>query len=230
MTTLASKGLCTVGVQACIGHAHSVCICLNSVANLVPTLVVALPAPTAPLLNLARRKAVQWQIEAAPTAPVGRDLVHAKKPNTLKGVRALANSLFDPGREGFLSGEIDWDTAVIKVALVRSYTFSAAHKFVSEVTGAGGTLVATSAALAGKTVTTGVADANDVTFTAVASGAAISAIIIFQSSAVTGGADVAATSQRLIAYIDTGTGLPVTPNGGDITVTWDNGANKIFKL
>lgn len=27
---------------------------------------------------------------------------------------------------------------------------------------------------------------------------------------------------RLIAYIDTGvTGLPVTPNGGDINITWD---------
>lgn len=142
----------------------------------------------------------------------------------------MADALFDPGREGFLAGEIDWDTATIKVALVRGYTFSAAHKFVSEVTGAGGTLVATSAALASKTVTSGVADAADVSFTAVAAGAAITSIIIFQSSAVTGGADVAATSQRLIAYLDSVTGLPVTPNGGDINLTWDSGANRIFKL
>jgi hypothetical protein len=142
----------------------------------------------------------------------------------------MANALFDPGREGFLAGEIDWDTAVIKMALVRGYTFSAAHKFVSDVTGAGGTLVATSAALASKTITSGVADAADVTNTAVASGAAIPAIVIFQSSAVTGGSDVAATAQRVIAYIDTATGLPVTPNGGDIITTWDNGSNKIFKL
>ena len=34
----------------------------------------------------------------------------------------------------------------------------------------------------------------------------------------------------LIAYIDTATGLPITPNGGDIIVTWDNGVNKIFKV
>ncbi|HET7721326.1 MAG TPA: hypothetical protein VFK43_15275, partial [Acidimicrobiales bacterium] len=129
----------------------------------------------------------------------------------------MANALFDPGREGFLAGEIDFDTAVIKAALVRGYTFSAAHKFVSDVTTAGGTLVATSAALASKAVTNGVADAADVTFSAVASGAAITSIIVFQSSAVGGGADVAATAQRLIAYFDTGTGLPVTPNGGDIT-------------
>lgn len=142
----------------------------------------------------------------------------------------MANALFDPGREGFLLGEIDWDTATIKTALVRSYTFSAAHKFVSDVTGAGGVLVATSAAMGSKTGTNGVADAADVTHTAVAAGAAITSMIIFQSSAVGGGADVAASAQRLIGFIDTATGLPVTPNGGDIVITWDNGANRIFKL
>ena len=35
---------------------------------------------------------------------------------------------------------------------------------------------------------------------------------------------------NLIAWIDTATGLPIVPNGGDIIVTWDNGNNKIFKL
>jgi hypothetical protein len=39
-----------------------------------------------------------------------------------------------------------------------------------------------------------------------------------------------AATNRLIAYIDTATGLPVTPNGANITAVWDNGANKIFKL
>src|SRR4051794_9918831 len=126
----------------------------------------------------------------------------------------MANALFDPGREGFLAGEIDWDTATIKVSLMRSYTFSASHKFVSDVT-ATGTLVATQT-LGTKTVTNGVADAADVTFTAVASGAAIPALLIYQSSAVGGGADVAATAQRVIAYIDAYTNLPITPNGGDI--------------
>ncbi len=142
----------------------------------------------------------------------------------------MSNALFDPGREGFLDGTIDYDTAVIKVALVRGYTFSAAHKFVSDATGAGATLVATSAALASKTVTNGIADAADVTFTAVGAGAAITSILVYQSSAVGGGADVASSAQRLIAYIDTATGLPVTSNGGDITIAWDNATNKIFKL
>lgn len=140
----------------------------------------------------------------------------------------MTNALFDPGREGFLDGTIDFDTAVVKAALVRGYTFDATDKFVADLSGA--TLVATSAALASKTVTNGIADAADVTYSAVAAGAAVTSIVIFQSSAVGGGADVATSAQRLIAYIDTATGLPVTPNGGDISVAWDSATNKIFKL
>ena len=142
----------------------------------------------------------------------------------------MTNALFAPAREGFLAGEVDWDTGVIKTALVRGYTFSAAHKFVSDVTGAGGTLHATSAALGSKTVTDGVADAADVTFTAPSANANNHSLLVFQASAVTGGADVAASAQRVIAWIDTGTNLPIVPDGGDVRVSWDNGANRIFKL
>lgn len=133
----------------------------------------------------------------------------------------MANTVFTPAREGFLSGEIDWDTAVIKVAAVSGYTPAASHKFVSDVTGAGGTLRATSAALGSKTVTGGTADAADITLTAVASSGANHGLLVFQSSAVGGGGDVAATAQRVIVYFDTGTGLPFTTNGGDIAVAWN---------
>jgi hypothetical protein len=144
----------------------------------------------------------------------------------------MANQLYNLGREGFLAGEIDWDTAAIKVAATRSGSLVQTHKFVSDFTGAGGVLVATSAALSSKTATQGTADAADVTFSAVAAGAAITAFLIFQASLVTGGGDVAATSQRLIAWIDTlsSGAVNITPNGGDITLAWDNGTNKIFVL
>jgi len=142
----------------------------------------------------------------------------------------MANALYDLGREGFLAGEIDYDTAVIKAILVDTalYTVNlSTHKFLSSIPA--GARVATSAALAGKSVSNGVADANDVTFTAV-TGASVEAIAIVQSSAVAGGADLADTAQRLIVFIDTATGLPIQPNGGDITISWDNGTNKVFKL
>jgi hypothetical protein len=140
----------------------------------------------------------------------------------------VANAHFTPFAEGIIAGEIDLNTAVIKCALVRGYTFSAAHKFVSEVV-ATGTLNGTSAALGSPTVTGGVFDSADTTITAAAS-ASNHGLLLFQSSAVGGGADVANTAQRLIAYYDTGTGLPIQPGTGDVAVAWDSGTNKILKV
>ena len=142
----------------------------------------------------------------------------------------MANAVYPKAKEGFLDGSIDLDTAVIKVALVRGYTYSSSHSTVSDVTGAGATLHATSGALSSKAVTNGVFDAADVTFTTPSTNSNDHSLLVFQSSAVGGGADVASSSQRLIAWIDTGTGIPIKPAGGDITVVWDNGANKIFSL
>lgn len=141
----------------------------------------------------------------------------------------MTNAYFTPAVEGFIAGEIDLDTAAIKASYVRGYTFSAAHKFVSDVTGAGGTLNGTSAALANKTITGGVFNADPTTVPTTAS-AVNHGILLFQSSAVTGGADVAASAQRLIAYYDTGTGLPMQPGTGNTPITWDSGTNKILKV
>lgn len=134
----------------------------------------------------------------------------------------MASALFDPGREGFLDGSIDWDTNDIRVMLCKSaYTFSAAHKFLSDITS--GNDNGRSVSLASKTVASGVADAADTSLTAT-SNVACNALIIFQHT----GSDATA---RVIAYIDTATGLPVTPAASQaISITWDNGGNRIFKL
>lgn len=135
----------------------------------------------------------------------------------------MANALYGKGREGFLDGDIDWAANNIKCILVDTadYTVSIdVHDFLDDVPVVA--RVATSANFAGKTSALGVADANDVVFTAV-SGDQSEALVIFQDTGIE-------TTSRLIAYIDTATGLPITPNGGNITVSWDNGANKIFKL
>jgi hypothetical protein len=136
----------------------------------------------------------------------------------------MASALYDSGREGFLDGSIDWDTDDIRAILIDTtdYTVDLAnHNMLDDV--AAGARVAVSAALGSKTVTAGVADAADVTFTAV-TGDSVEAIILYKHTGTE-------STSRLIAYIDTASsGLPVSPNGGDITVTWDSGANKIFKL
>ena len=80
------------------------------------------------------------------------------------------------------------------------------------------------ASIGGKTATSGIADGSDTVFSAV-SGPTIGALIITTSTATANASD-----WPMIAYIDTATGMPVGPNGGDITVQWDNATNKIFKL
>lgn len=136
---------------------------------------------------------------------------------------AMANALYDLGREGFLAGDIDWDGNTIKAVLLDSadYTVNlATHDNLDDIPSAA--RVATSGALASKTVTAGVADAADLTLTAV-TGDPSEAIALYKDTGTE-------STSRLIGYIDTATGLPVTPNGGDITVAWDNGSNRIFKL
>lgn len=135
----------------------------------------------------------------------------------------MANTLYDLGRKRFLEANINWLTDTIKVVLVDTGSYTAnftSHEFFADVSV--GARVTTSVTLVGKDTTGGAADASDVTFTSV-SGPSIEAIIIYKDTGTE------ATSP-LIAYIDTATGLPITPNGGDIIVTWDNGPNKIFKL
>lgn len=135
----------------------------------------------------------------------------------------MANALYDKARESFLSQNppLDWDTDTIKVALVGTgYTPDlATHQFVSDL---GANIVARSGALTNKTVAAGVADADDMTFAGL-TGAQVKYIVIYKDTGVD------ATSP-LIALIDTATGLPFTPSGADVTIRWDNGANRIFKL
>ena len=135
----------------------------------------------------------------------------------------MANTLYDFARQRFLEAQINWMTDTIKVVLVDNGAYTpqtSVHQYLSDIP--------TSARIAGpvtltsKATTGGAADAADCTFTSV-TGSSIEAIIIFADTGVE------ATSP-LIAYIDTATGLPITPNGGDIIVTWDNGTNKIFKV
>ena len=141
-----------------------------------------------------------------------------------------ANALYDLGRQGILDDTIAMSVATIKLVLIDSADYAvnlATHQFLSSVAAIG--RVATTAALASKTFAAGVFDAADLGFGNV-TGDPSEAIAVVQTSAAAGGADVADTAQRLVGYMDTATGLPVSPNGGAINVVFDNGANRIFKL
>lgn len=132
----------------------------------------------------------------------------------------MASAIYPKAKEQMLQGGINLSSGTVKVALIDTgtYTYSAAHEFYSSVSG----VVGTPGTIGTKTFTSGVFDGDDVTFTAV-SGSSVEALIIYIDTGVAG-------TSRLIAYIDSGTGLPVTPNGGNINIVWDSGSNKIFAL
>jgi hypothetical protein len=135
----------------------------------------------------------------------------------------MANALYPKAKEDFLAGNLNLSSNTITLALVDTdvYTFSSAHEDRADVPNAA---VVAEATLASKTITSGVFDADDSTFTSV-SGANCEALIIYHTDTQGGN-----TTSRLIAYIDTATGLPILPNGGDITVRFSAGASKIFAL
>jgi hypothetical protein len=133
----------------------------------------------------------------------------------------MANAIYPKYKEAIVQSAANSSlTGTVKVALVDTgtYTYSAAHEFLSSLTGR----VGTDQTIGSKTYTNGVFDGADVTWTAV-SGNSVEALVIYID---TGARQVLVA---LVAYIDTGvTGLPVTPNGGDISATWN--ASGIFAL
>lgn len=133
----------------------------------------------------------------------------------------MANVLFPKFKEALLAAGLSLSTATIKAQLVDTgaYTYSSAHDFLDDVPSAA--RIGAAVALTAKTITLGVFDAADVGFGAT-TGATAEAIVIYNDT------PAAETGKHLIAYIDTATGLPVTPNGGAINVTWH--ADGIFAL
>ena len=138
----------------------------------------------------------------------------------------MADAFYQEYMQNLLAGTSGYDLDAtegatgVYVALIDTgvYTFNQAHEFYSDLTG----IVGTPVEILTKTVTNGTFDGADITFTSV-TGATVEAIVFYRQNA---GAN---TTWPLIAYEDTGvTGLPVTPNGGNISITWN--ASGIFKL
>lgn len=133
----------------------------------------------------------------------------------------MANSLYALGREAFLGGDLDWDANNIKASLLDGADYTpnlSTHDFWDDVPS--GAVVADSSNLASKTKVNGTADAADVVWSTVTGDP--SEYISYRADSGS-----SATS-RLIGLMDTATGLPVTPNGGNINLTFN--ASGIFTL
>lgn len=138
----------------------------------------------------------------------------------------MANAVYPLYKQSLLAGDSNSDldnntsTDGPFCALVDTgtYSYSASHQFYSSLSG----VVGTDQRITTPTVALGTFDGDDLTYTAV-SGASIEALVIYRKNS---GAN---TTWRLVLYEDTSvTGLPVTPNGGNIVVIWN--ASGIFTI
>lgn len=126
----------------------------------------------------------------------------------------MANSHYNSFKEGLLNKLLDMDTDVIKATLIDGddYSFSAAHSDYGTGTPdvPAAAKVAESGALPTPTITSGVFDTENFTWSSV-TGDESENIILW---------DDTLANDQLCTFYDTGmTGMPVTPNGGDINVT-----------
>ena len=136
----------------------------------------------------------------------------------------MANAIYPKYKEAMLKGNanVDLDGGTVKAALVDTgtYTYAEAHEFLSSLSGVVGTAQTIGNTTVG-VVAAAVFDGDNVTYTGI-TGNSAEALVIYIDTGVAG-------TSRLVAYLDTDvTGLPVTPNSGDIAVTWN--AAGIFKL
>lgn len=124
----------------------------------------------------------------------------------------MANAIYPKYKEAVLGGGTNsaLTSGTVKAALVDTgaYTYNAAHDMLDDLTGVVGTAVT----LGSKTVTNGAFDSADPTWTSV-SGNTVEAVVLYIDTGTP-------STSRLVAYIDTGvTGLPITPDGGNIQAT-----------
>lgn len=132
------------------------------------------------------------------------------------------NSLYTKGKEALLNGSIIWTTSNMKAMLIDTSLYTAnltTDQYLSDI--AAGARVASSPLLATRTATGGVADAADPTISSVTSTGDVSAFVIYNDTG-------SASNSQLLGYFDTATGLPFTPNGGDVVLNFN--ASGLFSL
>jgi hypothetical protein len=136
----------------------------------------------------------------------------------------MANVLYGKAKQSLLNGQINVSSQPLKVLLVDSaYTFSQnTHQFVSDIPPS--SIKARSIALVNIQNVLGTLDADDLTITDYP-GDAFKSLILYAEGA-------SDSTSRLIAYIDTATGVPFAGINTEfnITIVWSNDSNKIISL
>ncbi len=134
----------------------------------------------------------------------------------------MSNFVYASGQSLMLGGGLNWASNPYDIYLIDTAAYtpsSTGHTNMTHVAGAA--IISGPVALTGKVDVAGAADADDPTFTAV-SGPICEAMIIALHTGT-------AATDTLLLYIDNATGLPITPNGGNIIYVIDAGVNRLFR-
>jgi len=134
----------------------------------------------------------------------------------------MANQMFVKGAERFGKAQVNWETATVKAALVKStYTPNlSTHEFYSDLSAH---VLGTPQALANKTFAGGKFDADDVNWSGISAGESLLGVALYIDTGVAG-------TSPLLWWFSSITGFPFTTTGADVTVRWNNGAQRIFSL
>jgi len=142
----------------------------------------------------------------------------------------MANAIYPKYKKSLLSGaaNVSLTSETVKVSLIdddgtANTDYSASHQFYSDLNNANSGVIAT-VTLSNVTVSDdAVVDADNVTFQSVANSANDAEALLFWID--TGNTE----TSHLVAWMDTNvTGLPITPDGSNIDITWSTSG--IFKL
>lgn len=136
-------------------------------------------------------------------------------------------------KQRLLNKEIDQDTDVIKALLIRTVAGpgAAGNTVYTPVLATDDDLadipnnvycrVGAAVTVTVSSIASGIVNVGNITFPTVPAGDAIQGVALYDDTHAT---------KALILFTDTETGFPITPNGTNIVVQIDTGANKLFAL
>lgn len=135
----------------------------------------------------------------------------------------MSNLVYPKAKEAMLGAGLNLLSGTVKAQLIdlANYTYSAAHQYLSDVPS--GARVGAPVTLTGKSITNGVFDAADPSWSGLVSAPSIEALILYVDTGTE-------STSLLVVFIDTATALPIGAGATGGTVTWDSGANKIFAV
>lgn len=137
------------------------------------------------------------------------------------------NFIYDYAREGYLDKTASWLTDTI-IALATDSTYvpsQSTNRYKNEISA--GSIVATSAAMTGKTALLGVAKAADFTFATTVASKTINGIVLVDTTIDAG------NTGRLICYIGKdylGSVLSILTDGSAVGIRFGGGTTKVFRL